>query len=208
MGGVGKGFGRRWRRITRRLGGIGPMLAPERRFRAMTEGTARDWAGIERADAAYDKRLADRLLAILPLLAGEPHGFAIDRLQHGLQSASRAWRDGRDEAYVVCALLHDIGAVLAPADHAAMAAMILRPHVSEADLWMVAHHDIFQGYYFLHFLGHDRDVRERFRGHPHFERTAEFARLYDQSAFDPDYPTMPLTAFAPILRRVLARRRT
>jgi predicted HD phosphohydrolase len=186
---------------------MGVALAPENRFHAMTEGTAADWAGIERADAAYERGLADRLLAVLPLLAGEPHGFAIDRLQHGLQAASRAYRDGRDEPYVVCALLHDIGAALAPADHAAMAAMVLRPFVPEADHWMLAHHDIFQGYYFLHFLGHDREARERFRGHTHFERTADFARLYDQSAFDPDYPTMPLDAFVPILRRVLARRR-
>jgi predicted HD phosphohydrolase len=208
MGKVGEGLGRRWRRVTRRLRGLGPMAPPEKRFRAMTEGTVRDWAGIERADADYERGLADRLLAILPLLAGEPHGFAIDRLQHGLQAASLAHRDGRDEAYVVCALLHDIGAALAPADHAAMAATILRPYVSEADHWMVAHHDIFQGYYFLHFLGHDREARERFRGHPHFQRTADFARLYDQSAFDPDYPTLPLSAFAPILRRVLARRRS
>jgi hypothetical protein len=72
---------------------------------------------------------------------------------------------------------------------------------------MVAHHDVFQGYVFLHFPGHVREARERFRGHPHFERPADFARLYDQSAFDPDYPTMPLEAFAPILRRVLARQR-
>jgi predicted HD phosphohydrolase len=200
-------MGRRWRRALRRLGGAGPALAPDRRFRAMTEGTARDWAGIERGDAAYAEGLANRLMAVLPLLAGEPHGFAVDRLAHGLQAASRAHRDGRDEAYVVCALLHDLGAALAPADHADLAAMILRPYVPEADHWMVKHHDIFQGYYFLHFLDHDRDARERYRGHPHFERTAEFCHLYDQSAFDPDYPTMPLEAFAPMLRRVLARPR-
>ena len=58
---------------------------------------------------------------------------------------------------------------------------------------------------FFHHLGLDRDMREQFRGHPDFEYTAQFCHLYDQNSFDPAYESMPLEAFEPMLRRVLAR---
>jgi predicted HD phosphohydrolase len=149
--------------------------------------------------------LPDRVLRHLKLLGGDFGGYPVDRLEHCLQTATRAHRDGRDEEYVVCALLHDIGDQLAPANHAAHAATILKPYVSDANHWMVQHHGIFQGYYFFHHLGLDRDMREQFRGHPHFEHTARFCHLYDQVAFDPNYDSMPLEAFEPMLRRVLSR---
>jgi predicted HD phosphohydrolase len=72
---------------------------------------------------------------------------------------------------------------------------------------MVKHHGIFQGYYFFHFLGLDRDMREKFRGHPHFEKTEEFCRVFDQVAFDPDFRSMPLEAFEPMLQNVFRQPR-
>ena len=119
--------------------------------------------------------------------------------------ATRAARDGRDEEYLVCALLHDIGDTLSPHNHPDVAASILKPFVSEQNHWMVAQHGIFQGYFFFHHLGLDRDMRERFRGHEWFADTAEFCEKYDQCALDPDYPTKPLEFFEPILRKVLSR---
>jgi predicted HD phosphohydrolase len=174
-------------------------------FHAMTEGTAEDWQAIAKASAEFGKALPDRLLAHLNLLKGDCGGFAVDRLEHSLQTATRAHRDGRDEEYVVCALLHDIGDILGPSNHAEIGAVILKPYVSERNHWMLEHHGIFQGYYFFHYLGLDRDMREQFRGHPDFEHTAQFCHLYDQSAFDPAYSSMPLEAFEPMLRRVVAR---
>ena len=105
-------------------------------------------------------------------------------LQHSLQTATLAQRDGRDEEYVVCALLHDIGDTLGCFNHPDIAAAILKPFVSEANHWMVQNHGIFQGYYFFHHLGMNRDMREQFRGHAHYERTEEFFALYDSPAFD------------------------
>lgn len=174
------------------------------RFHAMTEGTKAQWDEIARADRAYARDLPDRMLTQLEMLADDKHGFAIDRLGHCLQSASRALRDGRDEEYVVCALLHDIGDVFAPADHAEYAALVLRPFVSERNHWLLRHHGIFQGYYFNHHFGGDRHLRERYRGHPHFEYTALFCDLYDQRAFDPHYRSLTLADFAPMLRRLLS----
>ena len=177
---------------------------PQAKFHAMTEGTPEDWQAIAIATQAFSRGLPDRLLAHLELLRGDCGGFAVDRLEHSLQTATRAHRDGRDEEYVVCALVHDIGDILGPANHAEIGAVILKPYVSEQNHWMMEHHGIFQGYYFFHHLGLDRDMREQFRGHPDFEHTAQFCHLYDQSAFDPAYDSMPLEAFEPMLRRVLA----
>ena len=172
-------------------------------FHAMVDGTAEDWMKIARASVGYSLELPDRIISHLKLLQGDCGGFAIDRLEHSLQTATRAHKDGRDEEYVVCALLHDIGDVLGPRNHADVAAAIVQPFVSEQNHWMVANHAIFQGYYFFEHLGLDRNMRDQFRGHPSFEYTAQFCHLYDQSAFDPAYESMPLEAFEPMLRRVM-----
>ena len=174
------------------------------KFHAMTESTQEDWAAIARVAAPHRGELADRLLAHLMLLDNDHGGFAVDRLEHSLQTATRAHRDGRDEEYVVCALIHDIGDILLPANHAELGATILKPFISDANHWMMAQHGIFQGYYVFHHLGLDREMREQFRGHPHFEYCAQFCHLYDQNSFDPAYESMPLEAFEPMLRRVTA----
>jgi predicted HD phosphohydrolase len=171
----------------------------------MSEGTVQDWSNIGYASADFRKQLPERVIAHLKMLGGDTGGFAVDRLEHSLQSATLAFRDGMDEEYVVCALLHDMGDVLCTANHAELAATVLRPFVSEENHWMLDHHGIFQGYYFFHFIDLDRNMRDQFRGHPAFERTAEFCARHDQNAFDPDYDTMPLEAFVPMVHRQMAR---
>lgn len=179
---------------------------PEERakFRAMTEGTQDDWSAIAKQFFPFAEKLPDRILAHLRLLDGDYGGFPVDRLTHSLQTATRALRDGRDEEYIVCALLHDIGDTLGSYNHPDIAAAILKPFVSERHHWMVQNHGIFQGYYFFHFLGQDRNMRDQFRDHPYYECTEEFCARYDQKAFDPDYDTMPLEEFEPMVRRVFA----
>jgi predicted HD phosphohydrolase len=170
----------------------------------MEASTQADWMKIGAQFVGYAKGLPDRVLAHLRLLDGDFGGFPVDRLTHSLQTATRALRDGRDDEYVVCALLHDIGDTLGTYNHPDIAAAILRPFVSEANHWMVAHHGIFQGYYFFHHLGMDRHMRDRFRDHPHYARTEEFCARYDGPAFDPAGETLPLAELEPIVRRVLA----
>jgi predicted HD phosphohydrolase len=169
----------------------------------MTEGTAADWAAISAASAQHRGKHVDNILDQMRLLRDDHGGFNVDRLEHSLQTATRAHKDGRDEEYVVCALLHDIGDILLPASHAEMGAAILKPYVSDANHWMLEKHGIFQGYYFFHHLGLDRDLRDQYRGHPHFEYCAQFCHLYDQNSFDPNYESMPLEAFVPMMRRVM-----
>jgi predicted HD phosphohydrolase len=181
-----------------------PDREPHASFSDMAESTAQDWLIIGASFIPFARALPDRVLAHLKLLDGDFGGFAVDRLTHCLQTATRAHRAGRDEEYVVCALLHDIGDTLGSYNHADVAAAVLKPFVSEENLWMVEKHAIFQGYYFFHHLGMNRDMREAFRGHPHFARTEEFCREYDSPAFDPKGETLPLEYFEPMLRRVFA----
>ncbi|MDX2171271.1 MAG: HD domain-containing protein [Deltaproteobacteria bacterium] len=172
-------------------------------FTTMEQGTAADWAVIGSQFVDFARRLPERVLAHLKLLEGDG-GFAVDRLTHSLQTATLAERDGRDEEYVVCALLHDIGDTLGSFNHPDIAAAMLKPFVSDENLWMVEKHGIFQGYYFFHHLGMDRNMRDQFKGHPFYERTAEFCALYDGPAFDPQRETLPLEHFAPMLQRLFA----
>jgi predicted HD phosphohydrolase len=175
------------------------------KFVAMTEGTQADWMIIAREMIEFGKTLPDRVIDHLKLLDGDHGGFPIDRLQHCLQTATRAHRDGRDEAYVVMALLHDIGDTLGTYNHPDIAAAMIKPFVSGELHWICEQHGAFQGYYFFHHLGWDRNVRDNFRGHPHFEACAEFCEKYDQTAFDPAYDTAPLSFFEPMLRRIMAQ---
>lgn len=177
---------------------------PRATFTSMEQSTAEDWRAIGENYVDFARGLPDRVLAHLRLLDGDYGGFRVDRLQHSLQTATLAHRGGEDEEYVVCALLHDMGDTLGSFNHAEVAAAILKPFVSPENHWMVEKHGIFQGYYFFHHLGLDRNMREQFRGHPCFERTALFCEQYDGPAFDPKLETMPLEAFEPIVRRVFA----
>jgi len=173
-------------------------------FTRMEQSTQADWALIVPEAMKMAKTLPDRVLAHLRLLDGDFGGFPVDRLTHSLQAATLALRDGRDEEYIVCALLHDIGDTLGSYNHPDIAAAILKPFVSEANLWMVQNHGIFQGYNFFHYIGLDRNMRDQFRGHPHYERTAEFVERYDNPAFDPQGETLPLETFEPMVRRLMA----
>jgi predicted HD phosphohydrolase len=173
-------------------------------FTRMTDATASDYQVIAEHSAAFMRGLPDRVIAHLELLGKDTGGYAVDRLTHSLQTATRAERDGRDEEYVVCALLHDIGDTLASFNHSELAATILQPFVSEQNHWIVQQHAAFQGYYFFHHLGLDRNVRNRWRDHPWYRDCAEFCARYDQNSFDPAYDTLPLDHFVPLVRSVLS----
>ncbi len=175
-------------------------------FTRMDQGTAEDYALVDGLLRAHtEANLADSVLGTLKAMQGPKFGYRIDRYQHSLQTATRALRDEADEETVVVALLHDIGDVLAPDNHSQLAAAVLRPYVGEENHWLVLHHGVFQGYYYFHHFGLDRDAREQFRGHPCFEMTADFCERWDQTSFDPDYDTLPLEAFEPMVRRLFAR---
>ena len=170
-------------------------------FTTFEESTAADWSVIASQLPVTQAIAAANIIDQLRMLERDRGGFPVTRLEHSLQTATMAEEDGRDAEYVLCALLHDIGDTLAPYNHPDIAAGILKPFVSPANHWMVQHHGIFQGYYFWHHIGLDRDARENFRGHEFFEYTEEFCAKYDQAAFDPDYVSAPLEHFEPLIRQ-------
>jgi predicted HD phosphohydrolase len=172
-------------------------------FKNLAESTAEDWALIAPQLHTTQSHVPDRILGLLQAMGNDYGGFPVSRLEHSLQTATRAERDGRDEDYVLCALLHDIGDMLSPFNHPAVAAAVLRPFVSKANHWMVAHHGIFQGYYFWHYIGLDKETREKYRASPYFEYTEEFCARYDSPAFDTEYKSEPLEHFAPLVRAKL-----
>jgi predicted HD phosphohydrolase len=180
-----------------------PITAHKAKFRTFEESTAEDWAVIAPQLNVAQSFVPGRVLEHLRHLKSDFGGFPVDRLEHSLQTATRAERDGRDEEYILCALLHDIGDTLTLFNHPAIGAAILKPYVSPANHWMVEHHGIFQGYYFWHYIGLNQHAREAFRDSPFFEYTEEFCAKYDQTAFDADYKSEPLEHFEALVRTKL-----
>ena len=170
------------------------------RFKSFEESTAEEWETISAQLNVTQSQVPERVIRLMEALGTDDGGFPVTRLEHSLQTATRAERDGRDDEYILCALLHDIGDTLSPFNHPSIAADILKPFVSPANHWMVQKHGIFQGYYFWHYIGLDRDAREEFRGHELFDYTAEFCAKYDQTAFDADYRSESLEHFVPLIR--------
>ena len=175
------------------------------RYRSMEDGTKEEYLGVFELLKKFEVGLADRILAALESLKNSYTGEMVNRYVHSLQTATRAHRDGRDEEYVVASLLHDVGDMLAAENHSEYAASILKPYVRPHTHWIIRRHGLFQGYYYFHHFGIDRNAHEKFRDHPAYQMCRDFCDKYDQTSFDPDYDTMPLKAFAPMVRRLFAR---
>lgn len=151
--------------------------------------------------------MAERALDLLRNQKGQNIGTLVDLYEHGLQCASRALRDGADEETVVCALLHDVGETLSPINHGEIAGSLLRPYVSPENYWTMIMHEVFQAYYYQDAAGlTEKNTRERFKDHPYYAKCVEFCWKWDQSAFDPDYESLPLENFVPMVHRIFARK--
>ena len=176
-------------------------------FTEMAAGSAEDYQLLANYEREYLHTLPDRLMTALGQLDNSFGGYQISRLEHCLQSATRAETAGEHDEMIAAALLHDIGDALAPLSHSEMAAAILRPFVSERIYWIIKHHGIFQTYYYAHHSGGDRHARDQFREHKWYQDCIYFCEHYDQNCFDPNYPSKPLIHFAPLVKRVFAKPR-
>ncbi len=173
---------------------------------AMADGTRQDYDLLGREFESHTRaNLVPNLLMMLDLLQGPKLGYQIDRYQHSLQSATLAMRNDESIDLVVGALLHDVADGFAPDNHSEAAAALLAPYVDERTEWIVRHHGLFQGYYYFHHLGGDRHARDRYRDSPHFDACANFCERYDQNCFDPDYDTLSIDHFVPLLEEVFSR---
>lgn len=176
------------------------------KFTAMKDGDREDYELLSAHEAEFTKGTADRLLAALVSLDEGLSGYKVTRLGHSLQSATRAWRDGADEDWVVSALLHDIGDIFAPHNHDEYAAAILKPFVREQCTWVVEKHGDFQLVYYGEHVGANPNKRAAYEGHAYFDDCAKFCERWDQSSFDPSYSHEPIEFFEEMTRRVFARK--
>ena len=172
-------------------------------FTRKADGTAEEYDFLTPLYEKCRNGVSDRLLEFLKAMKGDKLGYQVDRYTHSLQSATRAESDGADEETVVCALLHDLGDVIAPDNHSEVIASILRPYISVKNHWVLKHHGLFQGFYYFHHIGGDRNARERYKDHPFYQDCVDFCEKWDQTSFDPDYPTQPLEYFEPMVCKVL-----
>ena len=174
-------------------------------FTRMDESTAEQWAHIGAETNRNQGRVADRILDLLRSLGEVVDGFATDQLTHCLQTATRAERDGADDEVVFASLLHDVGKAISVPNHPAIGAEIIRPYVRDDVYQMILKHQDFQGRHYYHHFGGDRTLRDQYRDESWFALTEQFTDDWDQTSFDPDYDTLPLEHFEPLVRRLTAR---
>ena len=175
-------------------------------FTEMKKGTKEEYLFLDKHEKKYASETADRILKFMSSLNQTLEGYQVTRLEHSLQSATRAEKNGESEEVIVAALLHDIGDELAPMNHSEYAASILKPYVSEKTHWIVEKHGEFQAYYYAHHLGGDRNKREKYKDHKYYQATVDFCEKYDQVSFDPNYQSFSLKHFEPMVKKIFARK--
>ncbi len=172
----------------------------------MKDGTKEDYLLLEKHEKKYIQGTADRLIKFMSGLSNTLEGYQITRLEHSLQSATRALNDKAGDEMVVATLLHDIGDELAPLNHSEYAAALLKPYVSEKTHWIIEKHGEFQMYYYVHHLGGNRNQRDKYKGHKYYKDTVDFCENWDQKSFDPNFKSLPLKDFESMVKKIFSRK--
>jgi len=175
-------------------------------FTQMKDGSKEDYLLLDKHEKKYIEGTAERLLKFMSGLNSTLEGYKISRLEHSLQTATRALNDRAGDEMIVAALFHDIGDELAPLNHSEYAAAVLKPYVSEKTRWIVEKHGEFQMYYYAHHLGGNRNKRDDYKDHKYYNDTINFCEKYDQNSFDPNYKSLPLEFFRPIVKKIFSRK--
>ena len=175
------------------------------KFKQMKDGTKDDYLLLDGHEKNYIKGTADRIINFMGSLNNTLEGYQISRLEHSLQTATRALNDKADEVMIVAALLHDIGDELAPLNHSEYAAAVLKPYVSEKTHWIIEKHGEFQMYYYAHYLNGNKNQRDKYKGHKYYEDTINFCEKWDQKSFDPNFKSLDLKDFKPYVKKIFSR---
>lgn len=174
-------------------------------FTEMKHGTKDDYLLLDKHEREFANKTGERLIKFMENLNETLEGYKVSRLEHSLQSATRAFNDKADEEMIVATLLHDIGDELAPMNHSEYAAAVLKPYVSKKTHWIIEKHGEFQMYYYAHHLGGNRNKRDQYKGHEYYEDTVNFCENWDQKSFDPNYKSMSLKDFEPMVLKIFSR---
>jgi len=176
------------------------------KFTQMKYGTKEDYLLLEKHEKKYIEGTADRLINFMSSLNSTLDGYKVSRLEHSLQTATRALNDMADDEMIVASLLHDIGDELAPLNHSEYAAAVLKPYVSEKTHWIVEKHGEFQMYYYAHHIGGNKNQREKYKGHKYYQDTVNFCENWDQKSFDPNFKSLNLKSFEPLVKKIFSRK--
>jgi predicted HD phosphohydrolase len=174
-------------------------------FTRMDHGKIEEWQVIGQAVGQRQARMPSVIKSMLAQLEEQVDGFAVNQLMHGLQTATRAERDGASQELIVAALCHDIGKVISVENHPAIAAEILKPYVSRETYEIVRTHQDFQGRHYYALIGKDPEARRQYQDEPWFDLARRFTDEWDQTSFDPEYDTLPLSHFEPMIDRVFSK---
>ncbi len=172
----------------------------------MKDGIKEDYLLLEKHEKKHIESTADRLIKFMGGLSNTLAGYQITRLEHSLQTATRALNDKAGDEMVVASLLHDIGDELAPLNHSEYAAAILKPYVSEKTHWIVEKHGEFQMYYYAHHLDGNRNQKDKYKDHKYYQDTVNFCENWDQKSFDPNFKSLSLKDFEPLVRKIFSRK--
>ena len=175
-------------------------------FTKMKDGTKEDYLFLDKHEKNFADKTAERIIKFMSNLTETLEGYQVSRLEHSLQSATRAYRNGESEEMIVAALLHDIGDELAPLNHSEYAAAILKPYVTEKTHWIIEKHGEFQMFYYAHHLGANKNKRDKYKDHKYYQATVDFCEKYDQNSFDPSYKSFPLEFFKPLVKKIFSRK--
>ena len=176
------------------------------KFKQMKDGTKEEYLLLDKHEKKYIEGNANRLIKFMNGLSNTLEGYQITRLEHSLQTATRALNDKADDEMVVAALLHDIGDELAPLNHSEYAAAVIKPYVSEKTHWIIEKHGEFQMYYYAHHLNSNRNQRDKYKGHKFYKDTLNFCENWDQKSFDPNFKSLPLKKFEPLVKKIFSRK--
>ena len=175
-------------------------------FTEMKNGTKEEYLMLDEHEQNYISGTADRIIKFMSRLNSTLEGYKITRLEHSLQTATRAYKDNASEEMIVAALLHDLGDELAPLNHSEYAASVLKPYVSEKTHWIIKKHGEFQMYYYAHHLGKNQNQRDKYKDHKYYQDAVDFCEKWDQASFDPSYENMSLEEFAPMVKKIFSRK--
>ena len=175
-------------------------------FTEMKKGSKEDYLFLDKYEKDFASKTAERIIKFMSNLTDTLEGYQISRLEHSLQSATRAYNNNENEEMVVAALLHDIGDELAPMNHSEYAATILKPFVSKRTYWIIEKHGEFQMYYYAHHLGGNKNQRDKYKDHEYYQDTINFCEKYDQNSFDPNYKSFSLEFFKPMVKKIFSRK--
>ena len=175
-------------------------------FTEMKNGTKDDYLFLDKHEKKFANNIAERIIKFMSNLTETLEGYQVSRLEHSLQSATRAYKNNESDEMIVATLLHDIGDELAPMNHSEYAASILKPYVSERTHWIIEKHGEFQMFYYAHHVGGNKNKRDKYKNHKYYQDTIDFCENYDQNSFDPNYQSLPLEFFKPVIKKIFSRK--